>query len=187
MSEPALAAQLILNLTKQWFGGILKVVYQRNLQPVMTIPAHKPTMVPRAPLSAFPTHTTIFKAMAEKFGLSSRESQLKLAAQVKATLEGGGVCCIEAPTGTGKTLGYLAGALDAQYCTANPADPGKPMPIVVATATVGLQEQIMNHDIPRLGAVGAVDPRKVVVAKGRGRYFCPRTTALLEDKKNQDT
>ncbi|KVP40095.1 ATP-dependent DNA helicase [Burkholderia ubonensis] len=133
-----------------------------------------------AALMPLPTLTDIFSAMTDRFGLSPRASQLKLAAYVRDAVSGGGICCVEAPTGTGKTLGYLAGALDAQ------AHSGKPVPIVVATATVGLQEQIIRHDIPRLAAVGAVDPRKVAVAKGRGRYFCPRTAALLEDKKMQD-
>lgn len=127
-----------------------------------------------------PTLSDIFSAMTDRFGLAPRASQLKLAAHVRDAIGRGGICCVEAPTGTGKTLGYLAGALDAQ------AHSGKPVPVVVATATVGLQEQIIRHDIPRLAAVGAVDPRKVAVAKGRGRYFCPRTTALLEDKKMQD-
>lgn len=134
------------------------------------------------PLTSMPLPTVkgIFDALTERFGLSPRDSQLTLAQHVRNTVASGGVCCVEAPTGTGKTLGYLAGALDAY------AHAGTQLPIVVATATVGLQEQIIRHDIPRLAAVGAVDPRKVAVAKGRGRYFCPRTAALLEDKKMQD-
>lgn len=143
----------------------------------MTLPAKIPST---AALMALPTHTDIFSAMTDRFGLSPRSSQLTLARYVRDAIATGGICCVEAPTGTGKTLGYLAGALDAQ------AHSGRPVPIVVATATVGLQEQIIRHDIPRLAAVGAVDPRKVAVAKGRGRYFCPRTAALLEDKKMQD-
>lgn len=128
-----------------------------------------------------PTAKGIFDAMTAAFGLSPRASQLRLAEHVRSAVSGGGICCIEAPTGTGKTLGYLAGALEAQ------AHSGNPIPIVVATATVGLQEQIIREDIPRLAEVGAVDPRKVAVAKGRNRYFCPRTAALLEDKKMQDS
>lgn len=143
----------------------------------MTQPA--PSFAPAAP-KALPTIKAIFDDLGDRFNLRSRPSQLQLAQQVRASLMEGGVTVAEAPTGTGKTLGYLAGALDAQAHAANP------VPIVVATATVGLQEQILRHDIPRLAAVGAVDQRKVAVAKGRGRYFCPRTAALLEDKKSQD-
>lgn len=131
--------------------------------------------------SSLPTHQDIFKALGKKWGLTPRASQLELARLTSATLSSGGVACIEAPTGTGKTLGYLAGALEAQ------AYSGDPKPVVVSTATVGLQSQIMVHDIPRLAEIGVVDPRKVVVAKGRGRYFCPRTTEMLEDKEMQDS
>jgi ATP-dependent DNA helicase DinG len=132
-------------------------------------------------LMSLPTITDIFAALTRKFGLSPRESQVRLAQRVRDAISSGGVCCVEAPTGTGKTLGYLAGAIDA-YVHA-----GTPVPVVVATATVGLQEQILRDDIPRLAAVGAIDPRRVAVAKGRGRYFCPRTAALLEDRKMQDS
>lgn len=144
----------------------------------MTLPA--PSRTP-APLKALPTLTTIFEDLATRFKLRSRASQIRLAELTRSTIADGGVGAFEAPTGTGKTLGYLAGALDAQ------AHSAFPIPIVIATATVGLQEQILREDIPRLAAVGAVDPRKVAVAKGRGRYFCPRTAALLEDKKSQDS
>lgn len=132
-------------------------------------------------LMPLPTITEIFDAMRARFDLKPRKSQFGLAEHVRNAVASDGVCCIEAPTGTGKTLGYLAGALDAQ------AHAGNPVPIVIATATVGLQEQILRDDIPRLAEVGAVDPRKVAVAKGRGRYFCPRTASMLEDKKMQDT
>lgn len=127
-----------------------------------------------------PTISGIFDALTAAYGLAGRASQLQLASHVRSAVASGGVCCVEAPTGTGKTLGYLAGAIEAM------AHAGTPIPVVVATATVGLQEQIIRCDIPRLAAVGAIDPRKVAVAKGRGRYFCPRTAALLEDKKMQD-
>lgn len=136
---------------------------------------------PAKALMVLPTVSRIFDGLREEFNLSARASQLELARTVATTLANGGTACIEAPTGTGKTLGYLAGAIEAQ------AHSAKPIPIVVATATVGLQAQIIKHDIPRLAAVGAVDPRKVAVAKGRGRYFCPRTAALLQDKKMQDS
>lgn len=143
----------------------------------MSLPAK--SLAPAA-LKALPTIEGIFQDLGDRYKLTPRASQLELAQIVRTGLLGGGVTVSEAPTGTGKTLAYLAGALDAQ------AHAAIPLPVVVATATVGLQEQILRHDIPRLASVGAVDPRKVAVAKGRGRYFCPRTAALLEDKPARD-
>lgn len=137
--------------------------------------------IPRASAQPMlPTISTIFAALAEVFSVTPRESQGELARQVRNTLAMNGICCVEAPTGTGKTLGYLSGALEYQAHAANP------LPVVVATATVGLQEQIIRCDIPRLAEAGVLDPTKVAIAKGRGRYFCPRTAAVLEDKKMRD-
>lgn len=138
-----------------------------------------------SPIESAPTVQNIFDALTRHaakgpFKLTPRASQTCLAEKVRDTLAAGGVCCIEAPTGTGKTLGYLAGALDF-YAHAH-----EPLPIVVATATVSLQEQIIRYDVPRLVAAGVLDINKVAIAKGRGRYFCPRTTAVLEDKKMRD-
>jgi ATP-dependent DNA helicase DinG len=70
---------------------------------------------------------------------------------------------VQAGTGTGKSLAYLVPALLA-----------KP-PVVVSTATLALQAQLVNHDLPRLAA--AVKPilRRVptfAVLKGRHHYLC---------------
>lgn len=125
-------------------------------------------------------YSAIFEGLSSKFGFKPRSSQLTLAQQIKETLRTGGICCIEAPTGTGKTLGYLAGALDAQ---AHHRVNGNEVPLVISTATIGLQNQIIKYDVPMLAKIGAVDPSQVALAKGRNRYFCPRVAGLLETKK----
>lgn len=51
------------------------------------------------------------------------------------------------------------------------------------TATTGLQEQILQHDIPRLAETGALEGIRVAVVKEQGRYFCPRQAAMLEEAK----
>lgn len=74
-----------------------------------------------------------------------------------------------AGTGTGKTLAYLVPAVTARR------------PVIVATATKALQDQILRHDIPMLAAgVG----RKVtaVTLKGRGSYLCVQKTKDLRQK-----
>ncbi len=74
------------------------------------------------------------------------------------------VTVIEAGTGTGKTLAYLLAVLP----TAKLLD----KKVVLATATVALQDQVVNKDIPDLLANTALS-FQYSLAKGRGRYLCP--------------
>lgn len=73
------------------------------------------------------------------------------------------ICVVEAGTGTGKTLAYLLGAL--------PAAQALNKKLIIATATVALQEQVIYKDIPDL--LKNSDLRFTYsLAKGRGRYLC---------------
>ncbi|WP_290793058.1 ATP-dependent DNA helicase DinG [Halomonas sp.] len=73
------------------------------------------------------------------------------------------VCVLEAGTGTGKTLAYLLAAL--------PVAKARGKRLVVATATVALQEQVLHQDLPSLKAHSGID-FSYALAKGRGRYIC---------------
>lgn len=73
------------------------------------------------------------------------------------------VCVVEAGTGTGKTLGYLLPSVIMAR------EAGKKL--VVSTATVNLQQQILEQEIPLLVEEGGLDIR-VALAKGRQRYLC---------------
>lgn len=85
---------------------------------------------------------------------------------------------IEAGTGTGKTLAYLVGAL--------PVALEREMPLVISTATVSLQTQLIEKDLPDL--VEATDLMVTwTLAKGRRRYLCPlRLETALETVSGQD-
>ncbi len=101
-------------------------------------------------------------------GFREREAQKRMIWEVGKALDGAQahrLLAIEAPTGTGKSLGYLLGGV--------PVARARGLPLVIATATVTLQEQILRQDLPKLAehAGLAVD---ATVAKGRGRYLCPR-------------
>jgi len=87
------------------------------------------------------------------------------------------ICVIEAGTGTGKTLAYLLGAIPlAQHLGRK---------VVISTATVALQEQIMLKDIPDLIAHSDLE-FSYTLAKGRGRYVClSRLDLLLQDNASQ--
>ena len=72
-------------------------------------------------------------------------------------------CAIEAGTGTGKTVAYLLPVI--------PVAVASNKKIVVATATVALQDQLINKDIPDLLDNSSLE-FSYALAKGRGRYVC---------------
>jgi ATP-dependent DNA helicase DinG len=89
-------------------------------------------------------------------------------ANIETDIEGirmGGkhVCVIEAGTGTGKTIAYFLAAIPVAQAL------GKKL--VVSTATVALQEQIVFKDLPDIlkNSGLAFD---YTLAKGRSRYVC---------------
>ncbi len=86
---------------------------------------------------------------------------------------GSGVCVAEAGTGTGKTVAYLLGTL--------PIAQSLNKTVVVSTATVALQEQIVYKDLPDLKKHSGLD-FDFALAKGRGRYLClSKLDRLLKD------
>jgi len=120
-----------------------------------------------------------FARLAALPGFVVREGQVRLARAVRDSFLTGKPLVAQAPTGTGKTIAYLVGALAASK--AFEAD-GIAYPVVVATATAALQEQALNGDIPKLVQAGLLEPGKAVLAKGRGRYLCPRAAHDLHVK-----
>ena len=88
-------------------------------------------------------------------------------------------CVVEAGTGTGKTLAYLIAAIPVAKAL------GKTL--VISTATVALQDQIVLKDLPDLRKHSKMD-FNWTLAKGRGRYLCmSRLEARLHDEGNGDS
>jgi len=83
---------------------------------------------------------------------------------------------VEAPTGVGKTLAYLAGTIKI-------ALEQKKM-LVISTATVNLQQQLLQKDLPHFAQATGQD-LKVVQIKGRRRYLCPSKLASVSDAADQ--
>lgn len=81
---------------------------------------------------------------------------------------------VEAGTGTGKSYGYLLPTIGFGK------DTGKK--IVVATAVVALQEQLLNLDIPACEKILGY-PITAALAKGKGRYLCQ---LRLENERNEN-
>ena len=73
------------------------------------------------------------------------------------------ICVVEAGTGTGKTVAYAMAALPiAKYLKKK---------LVISTATVALQEQIVYVDLPDIAQHSGLE-FSYALAKGRRRYLC---------------
>lgn len=83
--------------------------------------------------------------------------------ETDATSEGEHIALVEGPTGTGKTLGYLLAAIAAAKILDKT--------VVVSTATVALQDQLIQKDLPRLQSCLGID-LTFEMLKGRQRYVC---------------
>lgn len=73
------------------------------------------------------------------------------------------IAVIQAGTGVGKSLAYCVPAI-ALALERNTR-------VMISTATVALQEQLVNKDLPAL-AKSMPQPFRFALAKGRGRYVC---------------
>jgi ATP-dependent DNA helicase DinG len=103
-------------------------------------------------------------------GFRARASQgLRIAVVATAFGRSGGVAVIEAPTGTGKSMAYLIAGVEVARA--------QKKKLLIATATVALQEQLVQRDIPLYLQLNGIEA-KVALAKGRGRYLCPRNLLM---------
>src|SRR5215217_4201239 len=98
-------------------------------------------------------------------GLTEREAQRRMATAVAEALERQVPLLVHAPTGVGKSLGYLVPIVAAGRRA------------IVATATKALQSQLVERDLPRLAE--AFDTT-FALAMGRANYAClARIEALV--------
>ncbi len=89
------------------------------------------------------------------------------------------VAIIEAGTGTGKSFGYIAGAL--------PPSLVRNLHVVISTATIALQDQLVSRDLPTLAKL--IDaPFQFTAAKGRANYVCnlKLDQLLKQDRPGQE-
>ena len=114
---------------------------------------------------------SVYRQLLESRELTPRYGQRLMIAEIAKTLAILGsdedceppVCVIEAGTGTGKTLAYIVAVL--------PLAQALGYKVVIATATVALQEQVVLKDIPEI-LEGSDLSFTFSLAKGRGRYLC---------------
>jgi ATP-dependent DNA helicase DinG len=100
-------------------------------------------------------------------GGAERPGQVAMAEAVRDAISSGEHLAVQAGTGTGKSLAYLVPAV-RHAMTAEAT-------VVVATATIALQRQLIDRDLPRLAA--ALKPLlgrepTFAILKGRRNYLC---------------
>jgi ATP-dependent DNA helicase DinG len=122
--------------------------------------------------------TPLLDAAVEALGGQTRPGQIAMAKAVAGALDDRVHLLVQAGTGTGKSLAYLVPAL-AHHKR-----------VIVATATLALQRQLVAHDLPRLAtAITPLIKREPAFAllKGRNNYVClNKVEGGQADDDNQD-
>lgn len=111
-----------------------------------------------------------------------RPEQKMMSLFVAKTFNKNNISVIEAGTGTGKSLAYLVPAALWAYENNHK--------VVISTATLNLQEQLLKKDIPQLKKTIGCDIKTAII-KGRSNYVCRRRIdtvtkeqrLLFEEKK----
>jgi ATP-dependent DNA helicase DinG len=111
-------------------------------------------------------------------GGAARPGQQAMTAAIDRAVRDREHLLVQAGTGTGKSLAYLAPALTVDG------------PVVVSTATLALQNQLVEHDLPRLA--DAVEPLlgrrpTFAVLKGRHHYLCLAKMEHADEEAPTDT
>jgi ATP-dependent DNA helicase DinG len=92
-----------------------------------------------------------------------RPGQREMATAIEQAVREQEHLLVQAGTGTGKSLAYLVPSLLTDG------------PVVISTATLALQHQLVDHDLPRLASAVAARLRRTptfAVLKGRHHYLC---------------
>lgn len=117
----------------------------------------------------------LYRKLIENMQLTPRYGQRVMIAEIAKSLgaiveddkeersNDAGIAVVEAGTGTGKTLAYLTATL--------PMAMAAEKKLLISTATIALQEQILDKDIPAFRKNSGI-AFKYALAKGRGRYLC---------------
>ena len=116
---------------------------------------------------AQPAAGGLLAAAVAGIGGAERPGQVAMAEAVERCLQSGEHLAVQAGTGTGKSLAYLVPA--AAHAL------GSGEPVVVATATIALQRQLIDRDLPRLSDALApllARPPVFAILKGRRNYLC---------------
>jgi ATP-dependent DNA helicase DinG len=117
--------------------------------------------------SELPEVDVLLKAAVAGIGGAQRPGQVAMAEAVHQAMQSGQHLAVQAGTGTGKSLAYLVPALRHAL--------GQGGTVVISTATIALQRQLIERDLPRLSASLSEQlgrPPVFAILKGRRNYLC---------------
>ena len=118
-------------------------------------------------IADLPPVTDLLATAVDALGGTQRPGQVQMAEAVAQAFATGEHLAVQAGTGTGKSLAYLVPAIARALIEESP--------VVVSTATIALQRQLVDRDLPRLAdALADVLPRRprFALLKGRRNYLC---------------
>lgn len=106
-------------------------------------------------------------AAVKGLGGTTRPNQVKMSRAVASAFARERHLAVQAGTGTGKSLAYLVPAIVQAMETDEP--------VIISTATIALQRQLVERDLPRL--VESLEPHlsrtpTFAILKGRSNYLC---------------
>lgn len=116
-------------------------------------------------------------------GGEPRSGQVEMAQAVRQALAEGDPLLVQAGTGTGKSLAYLVPAI--AHCLER-----QNRRVIVATATLALQRQLVAHDLPLIAealtpALGRAP--EFALLKGRSNYVCRHKIDGGADEEGEET
>lgn len=118
----------------------------------------------------------LLSAAVESIGGATRPGQLQMAQAVARAFDRERHLAVQAGTGTGKSLAYLVPSILYAQRTGST--------VIVSTATLALQRQLVERDLPRLA--DALEPHlerrpTYAILKGRNNYLCKHKLAAPAD------
>ncbi|NCB00304.1 MAG: ATP-dependent DNA helicase, partial [Clostridia bacterium] len=133
----------------------------------------------------------IFHSLLPQYGMKIREAQIELAHRMLDVLGGRQISLHEAGVGIGKTFSYLIATIAFHLCLpddwwvrnhypfSHSYQKRTPMPIVISTSSIALQQAIQTDYLPFLSDLLMEHhiiqkPLRSVVRKGKSHYVCER-------------
>lgn len=162
-------------------GTVWEMIFKNDAaapKPVLDVQEVKPAVISLSGAAAgtLPRARNFFEeggVLASRIpGYQVRASQIDFAEVVERNMYKGGICMLEAGTGTGKTLAYLIPSVLKALSGER---------VVISTATRALQEQLWQRDLPLVASLFQ-GKRSATLLKGRQNYVCYRKFQEVLDK-----